>query len=96
MFLTDLFRNYVNALVGRNQEFEHLLATKDIAAVKDRMVSRLADVIDALKESETKEHLINKREDKIQLYKVKSKNRLQSRHNFGDNQVIIIIYNQAP
>lgn len=65
MFLTDLFRNYVNALVGRNQEFEQLLAAKDISAVKERMVSRLADVIDALKEYETKEHLINKREDKI-------------------------------
>ena len=26
MFLVDLFRNYVNALVGRNQEFEQLLA----------------------------------------------------------------------
>lgn len=65
MFLVDLFRNYVNALVGRNQEFEQLLAAKDISAVKEKMVSRLADVIDALKEYETKEHLINKREDKI-------------------------------
>ncbi|MBO4549567.1 MAG: phage portal protein, partial [Bacteroidaceae bacterium] len=65
MFLVDLFRNYVNALVGRNQEFEQLLAAKDISAVKEKMVSRLTDVIEALKEYETKEHLIMKREDKI-------------------------------
>lgn len=65
MFLVDLFRNYVNALVGRNQEFEQLLAAKDISAVKEKMVSRLEFVIDALKEYETKEHLIMKREDKI-------------------------------
>ena len=35
MILIDLFRNYVNALVGKNQEFEQLLAAKDIYAVKD-------------------------------------------------------------
>ena len=37
MMLFDLFRNYLNALVGRNQEFEKLLAAKDISAVKERM-----------------------------------------------------------
>lgn len=42
-----------------------MLAAKDISAVKEKMVSRFADVIDALKEYETKEHLINRREDKI-------------------------------
>ena len=65
MFLVDLFRNYVNALVGRNQEFEQLLAAKDISAVKEKMVSRVEFVMDALKEYITKEHQIMKREDKI-------------------------------
>lgn len=65
MFLIDLFRNYVNALVGKNQEFEQLLAARDISAVKEKMASRMEDVMEALKEYETKEHLINRREDKI-------------------------------
>ena len=41
MMLFDLFRNYLNALVGRNQEFEKLLAAKDISAVKERMGNRM-------------------------------------------------------
>ena len=39
MMLFDLFRNYLNALVGRNQEFEKLLDAKDISAVKCRNIS---------------------------------------------------------
>lgn len=65
MFLIDLFRNYVNALVGKNQEFEQLLAAGDISAVREKMSSRMDEVMDALREYETKEHLINRREDKI-------------------------------
>ena len=65
MFLIDLFRNYVNALVGKNQEFEQLLAARDISAVKEKMTSRITDVMDTLKEYETKKHLINRRKDKI-------------------------------
>ncbi len=65
MFIIDLFRNYVNALVGRNQEFEKLLSAKDISAAREKMTSNISDVIDALKEYVTKEHLIMKREDKI-------------------------------
>ncbi len=64
MFLIDLFRNYVNALVGKNQEFEKLLAAKDISSVKDRMGNRFDEVSKALKEYLTKEHQINKRPDK--------------------------------
>lgn len=30
MMLFDLFRNYLNALVGRNQEFEKLLAASAV------------------------------------------------------------------
>lgn len=65
MALFDLFRNYLNALVGRNQEFEALLAAKDISAVKDKMTSRLPMVEEAYKEYNTSTHEIMKREDKI-------------------------------
>jgi SPP1 family phage portal protein len=65
MYLVDLFRNYVNALVGKNQEFEQLLAAKDISAVREKMTTRVNEVMDALKEYVTKEHDIMRREDKI-------------------------------
>lgn len=65
MVLFDLFRNYLNALIGNNQEFEELLAAKDISAVKDKMSSRDELVIPAIKEYDTFSHEIMKREDKI-------------------------------
>ena len=65
MFLIDLFRNYVNALVGKNQEFDKLLAAKDIQAAKEKMTSNEGEVFDALKEYITKEHEIMKRPDKV-------------------------------
>ena len=61
----DLFRNYVNALVGKNQEFEQLLSAKDISAVKDKMSFRGQKAIDALKEYDTFSHEVMRREDKI-------------------------------
>ncbi|MBQ6771359.1 MAG: phage portal protein [Bacteroidales bacterium] len=64
MVFFDLFRNYVNALIGRNQEFEKLLAAKDITAVKEQMTSRVDAVLLALKEYDTKSHEIMKRPDK--------------------------------
>lgn len=65
MVLLDLFRNYVNALAGRNQEFEQLLAAKDISVVKDKMCNQETKVLDALKEYDTFSHEVMKREDKI-------------------------------
>lgn len=65
MVLFDLFCNYLNALVGKNQEFEQLLAAKDISAVKDKMSSRDALIFPAMKEYDTFSHEIMKREDKI-------------------------------
>lgn len=65
MVLFDLFRNYVNALVGRNQEFEQLLAAKDISSVKDKMDNRFPIVAEAIKEYNIDTHEIMKREDKI-------------------------------
>lgn len=65
MVLFDLFRNYVNALVGRNQEFEELLAAKDISAVKDKMDNQFNKILEAMKEYDTASHDIMEREDKI-------------------------------
>lgn len=65
MILIDLFRNYVNALVGKNQEFEQLLADKDISAVKDKMCNQEKKIFDALSEYDTFSHEVMKREDKI-------------------------------
>lgn len=65
MVLFDLFRNYLNALIGNNQEFEKLLAAKDISGVKDKMTSKIDKAIAAIKEYETSTHEIMKREDKI-------------------------------
>lgn len=65
MVLIDLFRNYVNALVGRNQDFEQLLAAKNISSIKDKMDNRLSEIEDAIKEYNVDTHEIMKREDKI-------------------------------
>lgn len=65
MILIDLFRNYVNALVGKNQEFEQLLDAKDISAVKDKMCNQEKKIFDALSEYDTFSHEVMKREDKI-------------------------------
>ena len=43
MVLFDLFRNYLNSLIGNNQEFEKLLAAKDISGVKDKMTSKIKE-----------------------------------------------------
>lgn len=65
MVLLDLFRNYVNALIGKNQEFEKLLAAKDISAVKEKMANQIDKIMSALKEYDTTAHEIMKRPDKI-------------------------------
>lgn len=65
MTLMDLFKNYVNALTGTNQEFEELLAAKDISGAKDKMVTHQDRALDALREYNTFTHEIMKREDKI-------------------------------
>ncbi len=65
MQFLDVFRNYVNALIGKNQEFEQLLAAKDITAVKGRMTSRVDEVLRALKIYDTLSHEIMKRPDKV-------------------------------
>lgn len=61
----DLFKNYVNALTGTNQEFEELLAAKDVSGAKDKMVTHQDRALNALREYNTFTHEIMKREDKI-------------------------------
>ncbi len=65
MFIVDFFRNSLNALVGRNQEFEKLLAAKDISAVKEKMSQRTQLIMDALREYEVSTHKVMHREDKV-------------------------------
>lgn len=65
MVLFDLFTNYLNALTNNNQEFEQLLAAKDIDGAKNKMTTRINRAIAAAKEYETSTHEIMKREDKI-------------------------------
>ena len=65
MVLFDLFRNYINQLTGTNQEFEQLLAAKDISRVKEKMTINQERAIAAIKEYDTFSHEIMKREPKI-------------------------------
>lgn len=65
MIITDVFRNYVNSLLGRNQEFEQLLASKDIDSVLSQMQSRKSDAYNAMKEYNPNEHEVMKRPPKI-------------------------------
>lgn len=65
MYLFDLFRNYLNALVGNNQQYEELLAAHDISAVKDKMETRQAEALACLKEYDTAQHAVMNRPDKI-------------------------------
>lgn len=65
MEFLDVFRNYVNSLVGKNQEFEQLLHNKDISAAKECMVSHRSEAMAALKEYNVFTHEIMKRQDKV-------------------------------
>lgn len=59
------FTNYLNAVVGRNQEFEQLIAAKDIGRVKELFTTQKERVMMALSEYDTDEHAILQRPDKI-------------------------------
>lgn len=61
----QMFTNYLNAVVGRNQEFDDLIKAKDISRVKSLFQSREELTAEAMKEYNTRFHDINKREDKI-------------------------------
>lgn len=65
MGLFDVIRNSLNSVAGRKQEFDELLASKDISAIKEQMITRQDMITDARKEYETNSHPVNFREDKI-------------------------------
>lgn len=60
-----MFTNYLNAAVGRNQEFDELIKAKDISRVKSLFQSREEMTAEAMIEYDTRLHEINKRKDKI-------------------------------
>lgn len=63
----QIFTNYLNSVVGRNQEFEELIAAKDISRVKSLFSTREMMAMEAIKEYNTSTHEIMKRPDKILL-----------------------------
>lgn len=65
MVFFDILRNSMNSILGRKQEFEELLAARDIDAVRNQMTSRGAVALEALKEYNTRTHSVMLREDKI-------------------------------
>lgn len=65
MGLIRMFTNYLNSVVGRNQEFEELIKNKDISKVKELFTSRDNLVAEAMREYDPQQHDIMKREDKI-------------------------------
>lgn len=65
MGLIRMFTNYLNSVVGRNQEFEELIKNKDISKVKELFTSRDNLVAEAMREYDPQQHDIMNREDKI-------------------------------
>lgn len=65
MVFFDILRNSMNSILGRKQEFEELLAARDIDGVRNQMISRSSQALEALKEYNTHTHRIMLREDKI-------------------------------
>lgn len=60
-----MFTNYLNAAVGKKQEFDELIKAKDISRVKTLFLSREEQTAEAMREYDTRTHEINKRQDKI-------------------------------
>lgn len=65
MVFFDILRNSMNSILGRKQEFEELLAARDIDGVRQQMTSRSAAAKAALLEYNTQTHRVMLREDKI-------------------------------
>lgn len=65
MVFFDILRNSMNSILGRKQEFEELLAARDIDKLRSQMTSRGADAVAALQEYNTRTHGVMLREDKI-------------------------------
>ena len=65
MSIFNIITNYLNAVAGRKQEFEELLASRDISRIKDSMQSRGDLAVQAMTEYDTQSHAVMSRPDKI-------------------------------
>lgn len=65
MVIFDILKNSMNTILGRKQEFDELLAARDIDGVRQQMQTKSAEAIAAMKEYKTLTHLVMLREDKI-------------------------------
>ena len=62
-------KDYVNKLLGKNQQFDELLAKGDISGVIEKMKSHKDEAFKALEEYNTKTHLVMARPKKIRKNK---------------------------
>lgn len=65
MNFLNVFTNYLNAIVGRKQEFDELLASRDISRIKEKMVTRGTVALNALNEYNPATHPVMSRPPKI-------------------------------
>lgn len=65
MDFIDIMRNYVNKLVGRQQDFLELLQNQDISEVKNKMQCGYLPALASLKEYNAESHEVMKRPPKI-------------------------------
>lgn len=61
----NIITNYLNAVVGRKQELDELLASRDISRIKDQMTTRTALINRAIREYDIATHDVMSRPDKI-------------------------------
>lgn len=64
MDFLNVITNYFNSVVGRKQEFDQLIASRDITRVKDQMQTRGDRAMKAILEYDPKTHRIMSREPK--------------------------------
>lgn len=65
MEIFDIFRNYVNRILRRKQEFDELLAAKDISTIQSQMQTRGQQALQCLHEYDVATHVVMNRKDKI-------------------------------
>lgn len=65
MVFFDIFRNAVNTILGRKQEFDELLAAKDIGRIREQMQTCGEQALQCIREYRVETHPVMKREDKI-------------------------------
>lgn len=61
----NIIQNYLNSVVGRKQEFDELLAARDISRIKEQMQTRGAIAVKTMREYRPETHDVMNRPDKI-------------------------------